>query len=242
MSLPLTAKYASAQEFLEAFEAEVSRGGLLVRGVSTESTQAMAEDRVAVQIAGFAPVEVPAQVAAIIPGVGVAVVFGGVPPQLRELAQQLGAPSQGQATPPDPEPEANAHQSGLVSERLKALTVSQKMQLALSASREERLALIRDPNRTLHVFVLKNPRIGIDEVQYASKLPGLSPDAIKLISEHQEWGRNAVVCSALVRNPKTPLPIALKLLERIPASDLRTLAKGGARDQIVHAARKKVVG
>lgn len=50
------------------------------------------------------------------------------------------------------------------------------------------------------------------------------------------------VCTALVRNPKTPFALALKLLDRVPLNELRALAKGGAREQIVHAARKKLAG
>ena len=122
------------------------------------------------------------------------------------------------------------------------MTAPQKMALALSGSREERFALMRDQNKVLHVYVLKNPRIGVDEVAYAAKLPSFSPDALKLIAENREWGGNATVCIALVRNPRTPLPIALRLLDKIPLSEVRALAKGGARDQIVHAARKKVNG
>ena len=47
---------------------------------------------------------------------------------------------------------------------------------------------------------------------------------------------------ALVRNPKTPLAIAVHLLDRLPMSEIRAIAKGRAREQIVHAARKKVNG
>jgi hypothetical protein len=122
------------------------------------------------------------------------------------------------------------------------MNVTQKMQLALSGSREERFVLLRDPVKPLHVFVLKNPRIGLDEVAYAAKLPTLSPDALKLISESREWTGNATICIALVRNPRTPLPIVLRMLEWIFLSEIRALAKGGAREQIVHAARRKVNG
>jgi hypothetical protein len=121
------------------------------------------------------------------------------------------------------------------------MNVTQKMQLALSGSREERMALFRDINKTLHVYVLRNPRIGLDEVQHAAKQSTLGPDALKLISEHREWGGNPAVVVALVRNPKTPLAIALKLLDKVPVADLRAIAKGGARDQLVQAARKKLV-
>ena len=37
-------------------------------------------------------------------------------------------------------------------------------------------------------------------------------------------------------------PSALKLLPRLPQNELRAIAKGGARDQLVHAARKMVAG
>jgi hypothetical protein len=71
-------------------------------------------------------------------------------------------------------------------------------------------------------------------------MPSLSPDALKAIAEHREWGMNATICTSLVRNPKTLLPLALRLLERIPVSEVRAIAKGGARDQIVQAARKRL--
>jgi hypothetical protein len=228
MSLILTAQYDSPSDFLKAFDSEVSQRGLLVRGADALGIPAMSECTLLVRVAGTDGVEVRARVAAVVPGVGVAVMLDGVPP-LR--AARL-------PTPPEEEPKEGAPK--LLSERLKAMNVTQKMQLALSGGREERMALFRDVNKTLHVYVLRNPRIALDEIQYAAKQPSLSPEALKMIAEHREWGSNATVCAALVRNPKTPLPVALRLLERIPASDLRAIAKGGARDQIVHAARKKL--
>jgi hypothetical protein len=229
MALKLTAAFSSADEFLCAFDEQISKSGLLVRGAALEGVQAMSPCELAVSVAAVS-VAVAARVAAVVPGVGVAVVFDGVPPALAGLAQRLRP---GEA-------EAPAEASGLVSERIKSLHASQKMALALSGSREERFHLLRDPNKTLHVFVLRNPRIGVDEVAWAAKQATLSPDALKMIAEHREWSANATVCVALVRNPKTPLPLALRLLDRIPMTEVRALAKGGARDQIVHAARKKV--
>jgi hypothetical protein len=229
----LRAAFASPDEFLAAFDGEIARGGVLVRGAQLGAAQAMSECRLSVEVAGSPPVEVSGRIAAVAAGVGVAVVFQGVPAALSELAGVLRAPV---------EPAADEAPRGALADRIKAMSVQQKMQAALSGGREERLALIRDPAKAAHVFVLKNPRIGIDEVLYAAKSPNLSPDAIKLITEHKEWSVNAAICTALARNPKTPVPIALRLLDRVPSSELRAIAKGGARDQIVHAARKKVAG
>lgn len=229
----LRAPFASPAEFLSAFEGELAQGGLLVRGAEIGAAQAMSECRLSVEVYGSPPVEVAGRIAAVVPGVGVAVIFEGMPAQLAALAESLRAPS---------EPAKDDAARGALTDRIRAMSVQQKMQLALSGGREERLALLRDPTKVAHVFVLKNPRIGIDEVQYAARSPNLAPDAIKLIAEHKEWSANSTICTALVRNPKTPVPIALKLLDRIPSSELRAIAKGGARDQIVHAARKKVAG
>ena len=223
-------EFPSEADFLAAFDAEISRGGLLVRGATAVGAAAGAEVQLEVKVGGGAPVHVPARVAAVVPGVGVAVMFEGVPTALSVLAERAREPAEERGPP------------GPLTERLKAMSPQEKMQLALSGSRDERTVLLRDNNKMIHLFVLKNPRIGLDEVQAAAKLPLLSPDALKMIAEHREWSGNPTVCTALVRNPKTPLPLALRLMDRVPMSDLRAIAKGGARDQVVNAARKKIAG
>jgi hypothetical protein len=189
--------------------------------------------KVEMRVANFPDIEFSAQITSVVPGIGVAVIFSEIPPRAAELANQLKQMLK---------EHANEHESNrkTVFDRLKEMNASKKMQLALSGDREERMALLRDVNKVLHAFVLKNPRIGLDEVQYAAKMSSLSAEALKNISEHKEWGSNTVICCALVRNPRTPLPIAIKLLEKVPSSEIRALAKGGARDQIVQAARKRI--
>lgn len=247
-ALPLSATYASLDEYRAAYQAEIARRGLLVRGAALAGAPAGAEVALTVSIAGGSAVQVPARVAAVVPGVGVAVMFSDVPPALTQLASgeaPAEAPlleAEGVAAEAEEAPEAGARPPGPLTERLKQMSVTDKMKLALGGSRDERAALLRDTNKTLHLFVFKNPRIGLDEVQAAAKLAQLSPDAIKFIAEHREWGNNATVCAALVRNPKTPTPLALRLLDKVPLSDVKAIAKGGARDAIVHAARKKLAG
>lgn len=228
MTARFTARYDAPEEFLDAYDAEVTNGGLLVRGAAAAALTAGAECEVEVVVPGQAPVVVPARVAAVA-RVGIAVTFDGEVPALHALAAALrGAKAD----------EAPAPAQGTVAQRLASLTVGQKIATALSGDRETRIALLRDHNKTLHAYVLRNPRIGLDEVQWAAKLTTLSPEALKVISEHVDWGKNLTICASLVRNPRTPLPIALRLLPRLSPTDVRAIAKGGARDQLVHAARK----
>lgn len=238
--LPLQMTWASPEEYQATFSSEISRGGLLVKGASLVGAQAGAEVLLSVSVTGGGSAEVPARVAAVVPGVGVAVMFsGGVPPELAGLG---ALPPMLEAEVVQEEEEEEKGPPGPLSERLKKMTVNEKMQLALTGTRDERMALFRDTNKSLHIFVLKNPRIGLDEIQAAAKSPMVSPDALKMIAEHREWGSNAIVAASLVRNPKTPMPLAMRMLEKVPMSDLKQIAKGGARDQLVHAARKKLAG
>lgn len=239
-------------EFLAAFRDEISRGGLLVRGASLGGAQAGADASITLSVVGLDSLQVPGRIAAVVPGIGVAVMFDHLPPALIELSKQAAGPGSMPPTaaslsPASPLPEEDDPRSpgaveGPLWERLKKMTQNEKMQMALTGSRDERTALFRDTNKMLHVFVLKNPRIGLDEVQAAAKLPQLSPEALKMVAEHREWGSNPSVCASLVRNPKTPMPLALRMLDKVPVSDLKAIAKGGARDALVHAARKKLGG
>lgn len=247
MAIELSASFETDADFLGAFDTELSRKGLLVRLATVGAAPPMSPCTVTLRIAGVAVLVFEAKIAAVVPGVGVAVLLDTVPAALNELAARTrqGASSEPpllDATLAAAGADENPTVGGTASERLKSLSVAEKIQAALSGDRELRFALLRDTNKTLHVFVLRNPRIGLDEVQAAAKMPGLSPDALKLIADHREWGLNSAICTSLVRNPKLQLPLALRLLDRIPSTELRALAKGGAREQLVQAARKRLAG
>lgn len=227
--LTLQMTWASPAEYLAVFNSEISRGGLLVRGATLSGATAGAEVTLTLSIENGASAQVAAQVAAVVPGVGVAVLIDAH--ALARLSALSTAPEA-----PDEAPR------GPLSERLKTMTVTEKMQLALGGNRDERIALLRDTNKSLHLFVLKNPRIGLDEIQGAAKSSLVSADALKMIADHRDWGSNPMVCAGLVRNPKTPIPLALRALDKVPLSELKAIAKGGARDQLVIAARKKLAG
>ena len=229
----LVAEFGSPEEYLAAYEEEISVGGLFLKGASVEGGAAMSECTLAVLIGGEEVAEENAKLAFVTPGIGVAVVFLAPPAALDELAARLREP--------EPEPEAGAGdgvQQNSARQLLAQLLPSQKMSLALKAGRAERHHLLRDNNKVLHAYVLRNPHLGLDEVQAAAKLNSLSPEALKAIGDHPEWGQNSVICAALVRNSKTPMAIALRLLPRVPLNDLRAIAKGAGRQQIVLAARK----
>lgn len=242
--------FATEADFLAAYEAEVSAGGLLVRGASVGSIPAMAPCVVVIRVAELQPIELPALVASARPG-AVAVIFDGSPEPLHALAREIRrprptAPAGERAvshTPIGSRPPTESRppiETRPLAERLSEMSVGQKIQLAMNGDREARILLLRDQNKTLHSFVLKNVRIQLEEVQFAARLPTLAPDALKFISENLQWMATPSILIGLVRNPTTPIPVALKLIPRVPLSELRAIAKGGARLPLVQAARRLI--
>lgn len=125
--------------------------------------------------------------------------------------------------------------------QLAEMTVNEKRQAAIHGRREVRLLLIKDRSKAVHPFVLQNPAITLDEIEQIAKMPSVNPDALRMIAGNREWIRSIGVCRALVRNPKTPLREALTLLEKLPISEIRALAKSeNVKTPIQRAARKKV--
>jgi hypothetical protein len=126
-------------------------------------------------------------------------------------------------------------------QQLESMTVAEKRQTALHGRKDMRMLLIRDRNKTIHPFVIKNPAITLDEIEQIAKMPSVNPEVLRMIANHKEWTRSATVCRNLVRNPQTPMKEALELLAKLPLSEVRALAKGSTvRTAIQQAAKKKV--
>jgi hypothetical protein len=222
----LIAEYANADEYLAAHDEEVAAGGLCVRGAALPAGTPLSDCTVLVRIAGRDEAEATAKLASVSDVQGAMVVFLEEPAALQALAQKLRDAARRAMRP---------------GARREALSTPEKLQLAAACDRELRLELLRDPNKLLHPLVLRNPRISVDEVLFAARLPTLNPDALKLIAEHPEWGQNATIVSALVRNPHTPLPVAVRLVPRLPRAELRALASSQGRAPIVQAAKKEML-
>jgi hypothetical protein len=123
------------------------------------------------------------------------------------------------------------------------LTRMEKVQKALHGTRDERNAILRDRDHTLHAFVLKNPQLDADDVIAIAKNPQMAPDMLQQIGDRKEWVQRASVALALARNPRTPPELAVRALQFVPFEALRQFAKGsGVPPHVCQAARKKLLG
>lgn len=105
------------------------------------------------------------------------------------------------------------------------MKVGERIKLALRGNRDARMILIRDPNRLIQRFVLRNPRITDEEVVSVARNRNADADLLRIIGDHKHWSRNYQVRLGLVTNPKAPLAIALHFVNGLTERDLRFLGK-----------------
>jgi hypothetical protein len=237
--LSLRVVYADVSELRRAIDQEITRGVLLVRGAPTEGV--LFREPVSLSVAApGGSVVVEAEVVSVLPGVGVAVSFPA--DRVPEVKALCDAPPVAMGATPSELGSAPVPLVGEEPPAARAMTMAEKIQIALHGTREDRAAILRDQNRSLYAFVLKSPQVTVDEVTGWAKNAQMSADFLKQIGDRKEWLSRPGVALALVRNPRTPADLALRALDHVPVEALRQMAKGmGVPPHVVQAARKKVI-
>ena len=125
-------------------------------------------------------------------------------------------------------------------QKLASLPVSGKIKAALLGNREVRSLLIRDSNRLVSVSVLCSPKITDTEIELFSQLRNVSDDVLRRIGANREWTQNYKVAANLIRNPRAPLTIVLRLMPRMNLSDLKKLEKDKSIPDAVRQSAKRL--
>lgn len=127
-------------------------------------------------------------------------------------------------------------------QKLQKMSFTERMKAAMRGSREMRALLIRDPNKMIAAAVLSSPRLTDAEVEGFAKMATISEEILRVIALNRAWLKNYGVVVALTRNPKTPVALALNLLNRLNDRDLTGLSNDrNIPDPVRTAARRKVV-
>ncbi len=125
--------------------------------------------------------------------------------------------------------------------KIQKMSVPERIKLAQTGGQEARTLLMQDPNRVVQLAVLDNPKITSSEVVGFANSRNISDEALRKIAENREWYKLYPVRLALVKNPKTPVGIALKLVSTLTSQDLKILAKSkSVSSVIVQAARRQL--
>ena len=111
---------------------------------------------------------------------------------------------------------------------LKKMNPTQKALLATKATRQQRQILLRDPNPQVLLGLLAHPRIEVKEVLQLVKNPQAPSGLLQRVAADKRFSGNYEIQVGLVRNPKTPTPVAVRLVELLRPNDLREMAKSKA--------------
>ena len=141
----------------------------------------------------------------------------------------------------EPAAEAQSEDKQGALQRLSAMAVSERVKAAMKGSREERAILIRDPNKLVSVAVLSSPKVNESEIENYAKMANVSDEVLRIIGNTRAWVKNYNIVSALARNPKTPVAIALNLVQRLNDRDLKMISTDrNAQEPLKIAVRKRI--
>jgi hypothetical protein len=150
-----------------------------------------------------------------------------------ELAEELADGVQRPAeTPEDTSRKLN------MTQRIMQMSVSQKIKLATLGNREARTLLLRDSNKLVCMAAVNSPRITDGEILGLANSRTVNADVLRYIYSNREFTRTYVVKASLVRNPKVPLPTALKFLFTLQEKDIKELARDRNVPQTIQSQAK----
>jgi hypothetical protein len=124
---------------------------------------------------------------------------------------------------------------------LSGLPVRTKMKLAFKGTREQRAQLIRDPNRIVAAAVLSSAKLTEAEVEAFARMANVSDEVLRIIGTNRAWVKNYGTVLGLVKNPKTPVAISMRLVPRVNERDLKLIASDRSVPEAVKLAARRFV-
>jgi len=120
--------------------------------------------------------------------------------------------------------EVNAERVSLI-RRIMFMNTKDRMKLAMKGDREARSILIRDSNKVVCTAVVNNPRITEQEIENIAAMRTVADEVLRIIAMNRSWARAYPIIHNLARNPRTPIPTVMNILNRIRTKDLLNLTQ-----------------
>jgi hypothetical protein len=115
--------------------------------------------------------------------------------------------------------------TGLSEGQIRMLPVPARLKLARGAPRLLRQFLMRDTNPQVACAALLFNNLSDQEIEQTAASRSVQQEVLELIGKKREWVGRYPVMKALIHNPRTPLPLAIKYVPRLSVRDLRDMAK-----------------
>lgn len=253
--------FYSQQEWDSALEEGLRQGFFFA--ATTELLPAYAELQLRLVLPKGEPVETRASVVQVMPAHGMTLQIP--PPQLKALLDSVAGSLQGPTQEPSAQVAVDENSEETVGspilenallegdeelceerelslrEQIRSMTVSERMRYAARAGRAGRMMLVTDHNPNVMKFLVRNPRIGKEEIHRLLKNNRVTPDILNIIAKERKWNASEDLKMLLIRHPKTPSGTVMKLIQTISERNLRALAKSNhVKDNIKRTALQKL--
>jgi hypothetical protein len=149
----------------------------------------------------------------------------------QELAEEVQAPPHAET------PEETAKKLNMT-QRILKMSVSEKIKLATLGNKEARTLLLRDSNKLVCMAAAQSPRITDGEILGLAHSRTVSADVLRYVYSARDFLKTYAIKIALVKNPKVPLPTALKLLQTLQEKDIKELSRDRNVPQTIQAQAK----
>lgn len=169
-------------------------------------------------------------------------VFGEQPPVQKDTAESLLAEAPEELAAEREEDEEIEEERRLtLAQRILQMSVSEKIKLATLGNKEARTLLLRDTNKLVAIAVIQSPRITESEIIAVTQSRTVNEEILREIANNREWMKLYQVKLNLVRNPKTPPGIALRLVPHLREKDLKDLRTNKNVPHVVQAAARSIL-
>ncbi len=126
-------------------------------------------------------------------------------------------------------------------QKIAGMTVSERVQLAMKGTRDERLILIRDANKVVARAVLQSPKISGNEVEWIAQMRNVNEEVLRIIGISRAWVKQYPIVHNLVRNARAPVSVTLNLVNRVLTRDLKMLARNKNIPEVIRRTAQRTV-
>ncbi len=136
------------------------------------------------------------------------------------------------------ETEEEATKRLTMTQRIIKMSVAEKIKLATLGNKEARTILLRDTNKLVCLAAATSPRITDGEVLGLANSRTVNSDVLRYIYSNRDFTKTYAIKIALVKNPKVPLPTALRFMQALQERDIKELSRDRNIPQTIQAQAK----
>jgi hypothetical protein len=120
--------------------------------------------------------------------------------------------------------------------RIRRMSSSEKLRMAMVGNAAARAFLVRDRDKGVAYAAITSPAMGENEVVPIAMSKEVGEDILRFIGNKRDWTKNHEIKHGLVFNPKTPVGISLRFIGHMRDDELRTLSRSRNVSQPLKAA------